>query len=92
MLRRTIVIVIYIPVIYSAPCVMLLMRAASITRASGRGLGPGNCDFFGPCEMASSRHAGECHLVGPKKVENESIDFLYLCHQKRNQARETIPL
>ncbi len=27
----------------------------SITRASGRGLGPGNRDFLGPCEMASSR-------------------------------------
>ncbi len=26
----------------------------SITRASGRRLGPGNRDFFGPCEMASS--------------------------------------
>ncbi len=24
----------------------------SITRASGRGLGPGNLNFFGPCEMA----------------------------------------
>ncbi len=34
--------------IYTDPCVMLLMRAASITRASGRGLGPGNLDFFGP--------------------------------------------
>jgi hypothetical protein len=27
----------------------------SITRASDRGLGPGNQDFFGPYEMASSR-------------------------------------
>ncbi len=36
-------------------CTYDLMRAASITRASGRGLGPGNRDFFGPCEMASSR-------------------------------------
>jgi len=27
----------------------------SITRASGRGLGPGNREFFGPSEMASSR-------------------------------------
>jgi hypothetical protein len=32
-----------------------LMREASITWASGRGLGPGNREFFGPCEMASSR-------------------------------------
>ncbi len=27
---------------------MLLMGAASITWASGRGLGPGNLEFFGP--------------------------------------------
>ncbi len=27
---------------------MLLTRAASITWASGRGLGPGNIEFFGP--------------------------------------------
>jgi hypothetical protein len=27
----------------------------SITRARGRGMGPGNQDFFGPCETASSR-------------------------------------
>ncbi len=38
-------------------CVMLLLRAASITWASGRGLGPGNREFFGPCEMASSPQA-----------------------------------
>jgi hypothetical protein len=30
------------------PCVMLLMWAASIAWASGRGLGPGNRDFLGP--------------------------------------------
>jgi hypothetical protein len=38
----------------------------SITRASERGLVPGNRDFFGPCEMASSRQV--FHL-GPKKDE-----------------------
>ncbi len=31
--------------------IMLLMRAASFMRASGWRLGPGNRDFFGPCEM-----------------------------------------
>ncbi len=36
---------------------MLLMLEASITWASGRGVGPGNRDFFGPCEMASSLQA-----------------------------------
>ncbi len=34
---------------------MLLVLAASITWASGRGMGPG--EFFGPCGMASSRQA-----------------------------------
>ncbi len=38
----------YAPMIYTALCVVLLMRAASTTWASGRGLGPGNLDFFGP--------------------------------------------
>jgi hypothetical protein len=42
------VLAIYGPMIYTAPYVMLL------TRASGRGLGPGNRDFFGPCATASS--------------------------------------
>ncbi len=37
----------------------------SITRASGRGLGPGNQDFFGPYEMASSHQASA--VWGPKK-------------------------
>jgi hypothetical protein len=39
-------ITIYAPMIYMAPCVILLMRAASITWASGRGLDPGNPEFF----------------------------------------------
>jgi hypothetical protein len=55
------ILAIYGPMIYTAPYLML--RETSITRASGRGLGPGNQDFFGPCEIAS---LGECHL-GPKK-------------------------
>ncbi len=37
----------------------------SITRASERGLGPGNQDFFGPCEMSSSCQASA--IEGPKK-------------------------
>jgi hypothetical protein len=52
--------------IYKDLCVMLLMRAAYITRASGRVLGPVNCDFIGPCEMASSRQA--CAMWGQKKL------------------------
>jgi hypothetical protein len=52
--------------IYTAPCVMQLMRAVSITRASGRGMGPGNRDFFGPYEMASTRQASAIR-EGPKK-------------------------
>jgi hypothetical protein len=49
------IITIYASMIYTAQCVILLIRAASITKSSGRALGPGNREFFGPCEMASSR-------------------------------------
>jgi hypothetical protein len=45
---------IYAPMIYTALSIMFRMRI-SITRARGRGLGPGIREFFGPCEMASSR-------------------------------------
>jgi hypothetical protein len=42
-----------------SPVHNVLEACISITMASGRGLGPGIRDFFGPCEMASSqcRHA-----------------------------------
>ncbi len=42
----------------------VLNACISITRASGRGLGPGIREFFGPCEMASIRYA--CAIWGPK--------------------------
>jgi hypothetical protein len=38
----------YEPMIYTAPCVTLLIRAPFITWASGRGLCPGNLEFFVP--------------------------------------------
>jgi hypothetical protein len=38
----------YAPIIYWSLCVMLLKQAASITWPSGRGMGPGNLEFFGP--------------------------------------------
>jgi hypothetical protein len=37
----------------------------SITWTSGRGVGPGNQDFFGPCDIASSRQASA--IWDPKK-------------------------
>jgi hypothetical protein len=37
-----------------SPVHNVLDACISITRASGRGLGPGNQEFFGPCEIASS--------------------------------------
>jgi hypothetical protein len=47
-------------------CIMLLMRAASITwGAIGRGLGPGNLDFFGP-QMAFAYWL-DAISQGPKK-------------------------
>jgi hypothetical protein len=47
-----------------APYVMLLMRANQLLGQVGGGLGPGNRDFFGPCEMASSCPASA--IWGPK--------------------------
>ncbi len=49
-------ITIYAPMICTAPCVIFLMRVDTLRGhwASGRRLGPGNGEFFGPCEMASS--------------------------------------
>jgi hypothetical protein len=41
------VIAIYAPMIYTAPCIMLLMRAASITRAVGGGWAL-EIEFLGP--------------------------------------------
>jgi hypothetical protein len=48
-------IAIYAPKIYTAPRIMLLMRAASIMRENARGLGPGNRDFFGPVKGIESK-------------------------------------
>ncbi len=41
--------------INTALYIMFFDAGKFITWASGRGLGPGNFDFFGPCQMASSR-------------------------------------
>ncbi len=50
----------------------------SIIRACGRGLGPQNRDFFGPCEIASNGQAGATVFAGLKKVK-----MLWICpHQK----------
>ncbi len=56
----------YGPMIYTGPVRNAFDAGKSITGASGWGLGPGNRDFFGPCEMASSRLASA--IWGPNKV------------------------
>ncbi len=43
---------------------------------SGRGLGPGILEFFGPCEMASSRQASA--IWGPKNCLCMSKVFINL--------------
>ncbi len=48
-------IAIYAPMIYTTPCIMFWMHAYSLRGQVGEGWGPGNREFFGPCEMASSR-------------------------------------
>jgi hypothetical protein len=59
------IITIYAPMIYIySPVHNVLDACISSTRASGRGLGPRILEFFGPCEMASSRKASA--IWGPK--------------------------
>ncbi len=41
------------------------MRANPLPEQVGGGLGPGNRDVFGPCEIASSRQASA--IWGPKR-------------------------
>ncbi len=48
-------ITIYAPMIYKAPRVMFLMRADTLRGQVGGGWALENREFFGPCEMASSR-------------------------------------
>ncbi len=60
------VITIYAPMIYTAPCTVLLMWAASITWASGKGLGPWNREFW--VLWFGIEPIGECHF-GTKKLE-----------------------
>jgi hypothetical protein len=72
------IITIYGPMIYTAPCVMLLMQAASFTRASGKGFGPGNLEIFGSVKWHradrhfwapnSTRLSARSHFTGPKKL------------------------
>jgi hypothetical protein len=60
------------------PAQNVLMRETSITRVSGRGLGLGKRDFFGPCEMTSF---GEFHL-GAKEVDvSRAISSLFFSFQ-----------
>ena len=64
----------------TAPCVMLLMRAASITWASGRGLGPGNLEFFGP-QMALAYRL-DAISQGPKNSQRGKVFFQSLLLKK----------
>jgi hypothetical protein len=51
----------------------------SITRASGRGLGPGNRDFFGPCEIALSRQVSA--IWGPKRPYQSEVHMWFYVHE-----------
>ncbi len=59
------------PMIYMARPVRNAFDAGkSITWASGRGLGPGNRDFWAP---NGTRRTARCHFTGPKKVPISAI-------------------
>jgi hypothetical protein len=50
------IITIYAPMIYTAPCVMVLMRADTyVGKWGGGGFGAGNLDFCGPLRNCTSR-------------------------------------
>jgi len=51
-----------------------------ITWASGRGLGPGNGEFFGPCEMASSQsdQQSKVQISSSVKCEQQKLHSLDL--------------
>jgi hypothetical protein len=80
--------------IYTALYVMLLMWATSISRASGRGLGPGNLDFLSPVKMAPSRRASAIIVPFPHKnyylqgrINQRSIDsFMYMSSRAHTSA------
>ncbi len=84
----------YAPKIYTSLCVMLLMQAASITWASGRGLGPGNLEFFGP-QMALayrlnaiSQRPKNSRFPGPNPHLGSQIQ---LQKQKRRREKFSFP-
>jgi hypothetical protein len=54
----------YAPMIYTSPYLMIFDAGRSITWASGRGLGPGSFEFFGP-QMALAYRL-EAISQGPK--------------------------
>ncbi len=69
----------YAPKIYTALCVMLLIQAASITWASGRGLGPGSLNF----EMALSN--------GPVKMHSPISSMSFYRDKKVSISRDQPP-
>ncbi len=61
------VLTIYAPMIYTAPCIMLWMRAYPLRGEVGGGWALEFSSFFGPCKMASSRQVSA--IWGPKTRE-----------------------
>jgi hypothetical protein len=63
----------------------------SITRVGERGLGPGNQDCFGPCEMASSRQASaiwgrkQSRFPGPTPCPSKGFACMCIVQGRINQ-------
>jgi hypothetical protein len=59
--------------------------------ASGRELGQGNQDFFGPCEMASSRQASA--IWGPEKfkISRAPLALAHVMYLPASKALRTGP-
>jgi hypothetical protein len=87
--------------IYTAPCVMLLLRPASITRASGRGLGPGNREFLGPVKwhradrrvpFGAQKTRGYYYLPRQLLLDGEGSAAVFINSCLMTQARLTLSL
>jgi hypothetical protein len=70
-----------------SPVHNVLDACISITWGSGRGLGPGILEFFGPCEMGMSRYASSRH-----KIETFRGLFLTFCSRHFRGQKSRRPL
>jgi hypothetical protein len=83
--------------INAAPCIMLLMRVASITRASGRGLGPGIETFLAPVKWHradrrvpfGAQKSRNCAHQDEVDLSNKACHILHILNHVKKSPKET---